>query len=499
MKKVFALILVLILAWLGATFYVGMRAETLVREEVAGLELIPGQNDIVFDVLRYDRGLFSSRAVACLVIQGELAADEKIAALSGKLCSLSTIHHGPLAWTEQGLFVGIAATEEVLDLSKLPPDAMAMVDEVFQGKPPVTGYSRYGFDGSLTVKVAVSPVDMDSPMGKVSLQELQLDVLRPAVDGYPVNSYLSLKGLDVSAPKMGFAIDSFTGAVDIVAMLGGELPLADINVTGKGLRWSRNELPLLAFDLTLQGTSQDHGDTLSGNSRLWLEQLSGPMVPLPMDSAYLGIDYAGLDKQALVKVHALNRELDEIQTQTLMGALAGNGQQDMEQQMVRIQTLLAEMTQVAAEQLLHPGDSELAMQMLVDHQGERQLTVDSKARYLGLDGKNLSTEELMALSETQIQQMLDVQVRVDMNESLLPPPFTDTLAGLAEQGLVQREGSHWRGAIQSNGGILSLNGQPISPQALQERLKALSAPAALSEDDESIGVSRDDPLAYQVN
>ena len=42
MKKLIALVLVLVVAWLGATFYVGMRAETLFREEVAGLEVIPG-------------------------------------------------------------------------------------------------------------------------------------------------------------------------------------------------------------------------------------------------------------------------------------------------------------------------------------------------------------------------------------------------------------------------------------------------------------------------
>ena len=494
MKKVLALILVLVVAWLGATFYVGMRAETLVRDEVAGLELIPGQNDIVFDVLRYDRGLFSSRAVACLVIQGDLAADEKIGALSGKLCSLSTIHHGPLAWTEQGLFAGIAATEAVLDLSELPPEAMALVDEIFQGRPPVTGYSRYGFDGSLTVKVAVAPVELESPMGKVSLEELQLDVLRPAVDGYPVNSYLSLKGLDMSSPKMGFAIDAFSGSVDIVAMLGGELPLADINLTGKGFRWFQDELPMLAFDLTLQGNSEDHGGTLSGNSGLWLEQVSGPMVPLPMDSAYLGFDYAGLDKQALVKVHALNREMDEIQTRTLMDALSGNAEPDMEQQLERIQTLLAEMTQVAAEQLLHPGDSELAVQLLVDHKGERQLTLDSKARYLGLDGKNLPTQELMALSEAQIQKMLDVQVRLDMHESLLPPPYAARLATLAEQGLVRREGEHWRSVISASGETLNLNGEPITSQELQGRLKALYAP-----EQEPPSVESGDPLAYQAD
>lgn len=498
MKKLVALILVLVVAWLGATFYVGMRAETLVREEVAGLEVIPGQTDIIFDVFSYDRGLFRSEAVTCLIIQGEMASNANLGALSGKICSLSTIHHGPFAWTGDGLFVGIAASEEVLDLSGLPAEMAAMVNEIFQGKPPVSGYSRYGFDGSLTMKVAVAPVNLDSPMGKVVLEELQLDVLRPSADAYPVNSYLSLQGLDVSSPKMGFAVDSLTGSVDVVAMLGGELPLADINLTGKQLRWSQGEQPMLAFDLTLQGTSQDHGETLSGNSRLWLEQIAGPMVPLPMDSAYLGMEYAGLDKQALVRVHALNREMDELQTQALMGALSGNGEQDMEQQMMRIQTLLAEMTQVAAEQLLHPGDSELALQMLVDHQGERQLTLDSKARYLGLDGNNLSTQELMALSETEIQQMLDITVRVDMHDSLVPPPYAGRLTALAEQGVVERQGERWRGVINANGGILSLNGEPVSREQLEERLKAISGASADSEAAQGETVLGD-PLAYHVD
>ena len=178
MKKLIALVLVLVLvlvvAWLGATFYVGMRAETLFREEVAGLEVIPGQRDIIVDVFSYERGLFRARAVTCLIIQGEMASTANLGAMSGKICSLSTIHHGPFAWTDDGLFVGIAASEEVLDLSELPAEMTAMVSEIFQGKPPVTGYSRYGFDGSLTMKVAVAPVSLDSPMGKVVLELFRL-------------------------------------------------------------------------------------------------------------------------------------------------------------------------------------------------------------------------------------------------------------------------------------------------------------------------------------
>jgi hypothetical protein len=162
--------------------------------------------------------------------------------------------------------------------------------------------------------------------------------------------------------------------------------------------------------------------------------------------------------------------------------------------MARIQTLLAEMTQVAAEQLLHPGDSKLSLQMLVDHQGERQLTVDSKARYLGLDGNNLPADELMALNEAQIQQMLDVQVRVDMHESLVPAPYVARLTALAEQGVVERQGERWSSVLSANGGALSLNGQPVSPEELQERMKAISGPAAAPQAAEG-EAALDDPLA----
>ena len=64
MKKGLALVVVLVVlpvvAWLAATFYVGLRVEQVVRDEVAKMEILPGQKDILLDVVRYERGLFSS-------------------------------------------------------------------------------------------------------------------------------------------------------------------------------------------------------------------------------------------------------------------------------------------------------------------------------------------------------------------------------------------------------------------------------------------------------
>ena len=66
MKKGLVLVVVLVVlpvaAWLAATFYVGLRVEQVVRDEVAKMEILPGQKDILLDVVRYERGLLSSSA-----------------------------------------------------------------------------------------------------------------------------------------------------------------------------------------------------------------------------------------------------------------------------------------------------------------------------------------------------------------------------------------------------------------------------------------------------
>ena len=480
MKKEFALFVVLVVlpvvAWLAATFYVGLRVEQVVRDEVAKMEILPGEDDVLLDVVRYERGLFSSTAHTCLIIQGELAAMPEAAALSGQVCSLSTIHHGPLAFTDEGLRVGLASTREVLDLSALPAEGKGLIEQLFQGKAPVVGHTFYGFDGSVRIRVAFSPVNLDSPMGTVALDQLQLDVHRPDIQGYPVNSFVTLKGLDINAPQGQVAIESLTGSVDVVAMLGGTLPLTDVNLNGEGLRYAQHDLSLLEFDFTLQGSSQNKGDTLAGKSGLWLESVAGAMVPLLMDSAYLGVEYGGLDKQALIKVNALNNELDQLQTNLLLGAMANNEPADPQETVDRIKTLIDEMMTVIGEQLLHPGESQLAMTLLVDNADERQLSLDARTRYLGIEGRNLPLQELQALTEQQMNQMLDIALQVEMHEAIIPPPLAMQLPGLASQGVVVQDGSRWRSVLNASGDDVVLNGETISVAVLKQRLEAAAGP-----------------------
>ena len=162
-----------------------------------------------------------------------------------------------------------------------------------------------------------------------------------------------------------------------------------MNLASKGFSYIQDGLTLLAFDAILQGNSQDKGAVLNGNSGIWLENVQAPLLPIPMDSAYIGMDFEGIDKAALVRLNRITRELDQVQTAMALSAISGEGAEDINSQIERMQTLMDDMMGVMSEKLLKPGDSTLRMKMLVDLDGKRQFTFDSKARYLGLEGKNL--------------------------------------------------------------------------------------------------------------
>ena len=489
MKGLLALVLVLVLGWLGATWYVGMRAEELVRSEVANLELLPGRDDIVLDVVRYDRGLFSSQADTCLVIQGDLAAMAGGMDLAGALCMTSTIFHGPLILSEDGVSLGLAATRDAFDTSTLPPQGKAMLDEIFKGRSPLEGKSYYGFDGSLAATLEIPPVDVESPMGNLQLKQFTVDMVRPSASPYPLNSYFTVKGFRTETPKGTVSLDSLTGSMDVVAMLDDEVPLTNANFTSKGFRYVQNELTLLAFDAILQANSQDKGAVLNGSTGIWLDNMQAPLLPVPMDSAYIGMDFEGIDKAALVRLNRISRELDEVQTAMALSAMSGEGSGDINQQIDRMQSLMDDMMSVLSEKLLKPGDSTISMKMLADLDGKRQFSFDSKARYLGLEGKNLPFQEFMLLDEQQLNAMLDMTVHLDVADAVIPPPLVETLHAYEEQGLILHEGERWRGDINARGETLLINGQAMTVtevKALLDQLHPAPEGDALSMDEEAL-------------
>ena len=92
-------------------------------------------------------------------------------------------------------------------------------------------------------------------------------------------------------------------------------------------------------------------------------------------------------------------------------------------------------------------------------------------------------QELQALTEQQMNQMLDVSVQVDMNQAVIPPPLAMRLPGLAAQGLVVQQGDRWSSVLNASGDEVVLNGESIPVAMLKQRLEAASGLAGAAGED----------------
>ena len=106
------------------------------------------------------------------------------------------------------------------------------------------------------------------------------------------------RDLRVAGPQGALVLPELDAEIRLKAMLGEVLPLIDMTMAANGLSVSAGGREQVAGNVTLRTRTREDGDTLSGDSGLWLDALSGDQVPERVDSAWLGLDWHGFDRAA---------------------------------------------------------------------------------------------------------------------------------------------------------------------------------------------------------
>lgn len=479
MKKVLiGLVVVLAVAWAGAVYFVGSKAEQWYTAELAQVDLLPSQPGLRFQAQDYQRGFLSSQGKVCLVAQGELAASAQMAAMSEKLCFLVDVQHGPIVSTEQGMALALIAQRAQLDTGNLPDELKAMLNEAFANAAPVTLTSLVGFDESMSGRFAIAPAKLESPMGSMALETFYVDYHVPLATAYPAAFSVVMEGLQTESPQGGLSVPSLTGSVRVDGVYDDALPLSEAKFQANGVTVTQQSTPMASFDLVLQGDSRVDGDLVSSQSGLWVENLQSDMLPVPIDSVYFGMEFDDLKGAALIRINDLSNEIDELQAAMLMGSFMGMDSEEIAQKAQQIEALSLELGRVAAEELVVPGKSRLATQLLLDNGSERQLTIDADARYLGRDGDVVPMSELASGSSDMFKSLLHMKLHAKIEEAIAMPPTNTRLDQMVEQGLAEKVGTAWQLMLSSEAGELTLNGESISAEELESRLNALRTPVA---------------------
>lgn len=476
MKKLLLAVLVLGGLWLAAGYVIGNKVEHTVRAQVAAQEILPGSDMVRLELAEYDKGLFGAQSRICLVFDRLPPDMAMLQAYSGKLCDRSEVHYGPLLFGPDGPSLGLAYARSELDLSVLPPEVKERVDGLFAGQPPLVGHSWYAFDGGADLRVLVSPFRFESPELSASLAELRLDGHTADPTAKVGDFFLRGRDLRVAGPQGALILPELDAEIRLKAMLGEVLPLIDMTMAANRLSVSAGGREQVAGNVTLRTRTREDGDTLSGDSGLWLDALNGDQVPERVDSAWLGVDWHGFDRAAAIRVQRISQELDNLQLEMMMQAMSGEGDSAaMQEKAERMAGLGEEMVTVMSTQLLHPGRTGLTARMVVDGVGERQLTLDSALDYNGLDGLNPSFGELQGLPPAALARLADLRLDFDAAMALLPPGLRASLVDYQSNGWLRQEDGRWRSRLTIEQGRITLNGESMTVPELMNKGQAAAA------------------------
>ena len=463
--------------WLGAAWKIGADIETLTRAHLdeANRQLAPYR--MLMRIDDYQRGLLGSSYRSCLSMP---ATDP--ASPPPDICFRNHLRHGPVLLTDGSVRAGLAALHSELDLSVYAPELSEVISGFFAGKPPLQLDGYVSLEGRTLATLAVSPVNIESPMGNARLDELRLD-MDVSRDLVLQHSVLRGRGLMLDAMDSRFDLATLESTLTPSGMLAGTMPLYDTMTSMTGVAVTS---PTLTFsgDLYIQGRSRDNQGLLFSDARIWLENLA--LTGFPANKGYLGITVEGLDSAAMLRLYELIDEINRQVEQGMAMALEGNSPEPAELSAAsgKMEALMAEAVGLTTGKLLQKGKSRMVVETVFED-GLPVLSAALEITYAGGLENVTDTAALMAMPPEQILRIHDISLKLDWLASLLPEPVQPRLLPLEEAGVIVREGDRRRLAFSLQQGQLTLNNKTLSLEDMQALALSLKAQEQTSQADEN--------------
>lgn len=482
MKKILAVLVLLVVAGAGALYWLGGYTERLFRTEMtqAGPETYPGLELVVTD---YQRGLFGAHTRVCLHL-GEQAGNfpPRFADIMSHVCLVSTLRYGPLLFGPEGVRTGWAGWRTAVDVAALPKEARSILKALFGDAPPMVDTGRFAFDGSVHEHTTITPIDRQVGPLHVTLGALSLDAIANRAGDINAGSrgYLTLKTLRVDGPKGGLAIDGIDGDVAVEGMVMPGLPLMTATFAVNGMTISQGGKPVLGANLTVRTGNRVAGGLMDADYGLWFDDLHGPLVTLPVNNGYLGIQDRGLSVSGLRALNGEAKRFNALQQRIL--AASGKKDADSVMQMTdagrQLRQQVARIETVLLDKVLQPGKSALSLQLLLNRNDQRQLTLTGDLHYRGVDGKSPTLARLAAMGPPGWLRLANAEVRFNAAPAALPPALIGQLPALMRAGVLSSDADgRLNGELTLNNGALTLNGRATSPGQLARSLPG-APPAA---------------------
>jgi len=475
MKKIiFAVLLLLVAAWAGATWLIGSGIEKGVQNfyDTAELRIAEsGNNAVAMEPGDIQRSFFASDATTKVSLT-TVPMDDATVTVHTKL------YHGPVMFTSDGVKVGSTYAVSTVDTSEFPAEVQEVISKGFDDEEPVRFTMLFGFGGEvdMVMEMPLFRYVFDEPDGgqsKVEFAGMTVNASGTAKgDGETVGN-LEIGEIKITndAKQSSFTTEVGTGEFEAMKSdtMVGYTGTATFNIPEIKAGNAGGELSFKDVGLSADSSVDPESGGMNAAVRYEFASAStsdpdgpvGAVFEQLGDGGYIDYKIENWDLEALQKFQEAQTEMTQIQVDMMSAMMGGESDDDFDPEKAGEKLdKLADQAIDGLLELFKPG-------MLFEFRtklGDGESRSDLKLGIAVADGAVAASK---ADTLGQIVNGLLVDIDVRLSKTMLPPGLAEMfLAQPIQAGMIEDRGDYFRGTGELKDSKVSVNGNefPILQQ-----------------------------------
>lgn len=456
MKKIVTLLSIpvaLLVAWGGASWYVGQQTETTIRHFIDQQNQQAAGQRVKQELVSYEKSLLGAKAVTKLKFDVPPLSQD-----IGEIQFVNDVQNGPVFFGGgSAVQFGASRISTRLDMDALDAEKRKALETLFAGKPPIEGNTVIGFGGGTAFNFRVNPLKFDEEGSTVTLDGA---TIAGDYNAEMVGQLTAHMGkLEIKETNSQVVVPSIALTGELKGMVAGQvLGTFDMKAPQVSILAEGTTTPVV-FDMALQTHSDIKDNEAFGSVNFGADNITG--VNDTVSKLNYKLAFAGLDVDGLKEVAQLQTEMQNALSQTDWNAESmetPEGQKKQQELMEKVSKSSEQMISVIFSKVLKTGKSRVH-NVLNAESPKGKLNADIDLTYTGKTAPSMV--ELIGFGPDDWAKIIQGRVLLDADKAILPEGAEMLLAPLSAQGLLKVEGEKVKSDVTLAGENVTLNGREM--------------------------------------
>jgi uncharacterized protein YdgA (DUF945 family) len=473
MKKIVTLLSVpvaLLVAWGGASWYVGQQTETTLRQFIEQQNQQAAGRGVKQELVSYTKTAFGGKAITKLTFDVPPLSED-----IGTVQFVNDVQNGPVFFGGGSpIAFGMSRINTELDMETLDAGKRDTLKTAFAGKAPLEGHTTIGFSGDTAYHFTMNPLKLSEEGTTMSVEGAELSGTYNAQSQGDIDMHVGK--LEMKEANTQFSIPSMDVTGEMTGMLAGQalgtfdMKAPQVSILAEGTTEAA------VFDLALQVNNAVQDNAVSASVNVDVNNIKG--VKDTLSKFNYKLDMSGMNVDGLKAVEQLQAEMQNTLAQTDWNADAMETPEGQKKQ----QELIQKMSQTGEQvmdtifsKVLISGKSRLHT-VLMAESPKGKLNADIDLTYAG-QGKPPSMMELLTYGPNDWAKMMKGKWLLDADKAILPEGTEMLLSPLSSQGLLTLDGEKIKSEAVLDGENIVLNGKSMPFADLIQSLVPAGAPS----------------------